>query len=44
MTSPGDGWAVGNGAILRYSGPTPTAQAFLPLVTLEQEVCHANER
>jgi hypothetical protein len=44
MTSPSDGWAVGNGVILRYSGPTPPAQVFLPLVTLEREVRHADER
>ena len=44
MISPGDGWAVGRGAILRYTGPAPTEQVFLPLVTLEQEVRHANER
>jgi hypothetical protein len=44
LTSPAGGWAVGRGAILRYTGPTPTPQVFLPLVTLEQEVRHANKR
>lgn len=38
-----DGWAVGTGAILRDTGPAPTEQVFLPLVTLEQEVRHARE-
>ena len=33
MVSATDGWAVGNGAILRYTGVAPTYRTYLPIVT-----------